>query len=245
MIAVSNLIHNLIKSSKVYLIQIKKRGALKHLFLFLILDFLIVLSSNVQAQQSRKVMPEIGFGYRHSYLDIIYGPNDPYMLMNSDKNIRGINGSLGFKITQFPFQNLSLRYRMHARYDYMMDEIDYLNLMPTFGRTLLLYEKWGWLFDHRIGIYKTYRDKWDIGLGVTFFNFGQKNTQNLPPDNSQKWIYSIQINCLDLIIYRKIKNWFDIGLISSYTLNGLPDHKDGKYAIFEIQLSRSFDFSKD
>jgi|GEM_PF-3527647 len=214
-----------------------------HLFFLFICICWIVPKS--LAQEHIKIMPEIGLGYRHSYLGVVNSANNPYMLFNSDKNIRGVNASLGFKVIHFPTQNLSFRYRLHVRYGYKMDEIDYLHLMPSFGGRLILFEKWGWLFDHRFGLYKTLKKKWDIGLGLTFFNLGMKNKQNLPPDNSQKWIYSIQINCLDFIVYRKIKNWFDVGLISSYTLNGLPDHKNGKYFIFELQLSRSFSFSKD
>lgn len=205
---------------------------------------LLTWNSSLSAQEKRNFIPEIGFGYRHSYLDLIHGAKNPYMLYNSDQNIRGINGSLGLKAKHFPVDGLSFRYRLHVRYDYLMDDIDYLHLLPTPGYDLIIFEKWGWLFDHRVGLYKTYRDKWDIGVGFTAFNLGKNNQQNLPPDNSQKWIYSIQVNCLDLIIYRNIKNWFDIGLITSYTLKGLPDHKDGKYLIFELQLSRGFELPK-
>jgi hypothetical protein len=225
--------------------SIKIRDASLHLFLLFGFIFWMLLGNNVQAQERVKIQPELGFGYRHSYLPIVYGPDNLYMWFNSDKNIRGINASVGFKVIHFPTSNLSFRYRLHVRYDYLMDDIDYLNLMPTFGRGLIVFEKWGWLFDHRIGLYKTFRDRWDIGLGFTCFNAGMKNKQNLPPDNSKKWVYSIQTNCIDLIVYRKIKNWFDVGLISSFTIAGLPDHKDGNYIIFELQISRSFNLSKD
>lgn len=228
------------------LIGIKsKRDAIKHLFYFLFFFSLFLSTKPVRAQEGIKLMPEIGFSYRHSYLQLVYGQDNLSMMMNSDKNIRGINGSLGFKALHFPSPKLSFRYRLHVRYDYLMHDIDYLNLMPSFGAEFIIFEKWGWLFDHRMSIYKTFKEKWDIGLGFTAFNYGKDNVQNLPPDNSQKWIYSIQINCLDFIVYRKVRNWFDFGLISSYTLNGLPDHKNGKYAIFELQLSRGFNFSKD
>lgn len=229
-----------------YSINVIKRGDATKYLLFLYLTLVLFpVFSDLFAQSRIKIYPEIAVGYRLVPLPIVETSYyNPSMLFNSDKNLEGFNAILGIKISNFPLQDLNLRYRLHSRYGFLMYNIDYLNLRPTFGGRLIVFEKWGWLFDHRLAISKVFLEKWDVGLGLTFFNAGKENKQNLPPDNSQKWIYSIQINCLDFAVYRRIKNWVDIGLISSYTLNGLPDKRDGKYIIFEIQLSKSFDFSK-